>query len=117
MRRRATLAFALSAVLAALSGPAFAADAQDTASTPGTSAAGTLALQCGRLFDSRSGKVLGAHTVVVRAGRIAEVRSGLDPVAGAEAVVLSPMEWSQNGITVGAVNGTAEFGPIGSNTR
>lgn len=89
MRRRATLAFALSAVLAALSGPAFAADTQDTASTPGTSAAGTLALQCGRLFDSRSGKVLGAHTVVVRAGRIAEVRSGLDPVAGAEAVDLS----------------------------
>lgn len=39
-------------------------------------------LQCGRLFDARAGKVLGAHVVVVRDGRIAEVRPG---TTGAEA--------------------------------
>lgn len=33
-------------------------------------------LQCGRVFDARAGKVLGPHVVVVRDGRIAEVRPG-----------------------------------------
>lgn len=33
-------------------------------------------LQCGRVFDARTGKVLGPHVVVVRDGRIAEVRPG-----------------------------------------
>ena len=50
---------------------------------------GTLALQCERLFDSRSGKVLGAHTVVVRDGKVAEVLPGRAPVADATTVDLA----------------------------
>ena len=49
------------AVLSTLAMPAFAEDA---------------ALHCGKLFDSRSGKLLGAHTVVVRGGKVAEVLAG-----------------------------------------
>ncbi len=52
------------AVLSALALPAWAADAPATA------------LHCGKLFDSRSGKLLGAHTVVVRDGKVAEVSPG-----------------------------------------
>ena len=42
-------------------------------------------LHCGRLFDARSGRLLGPHTVQVRAGRIEAVRPGFpdNPVAGA----------------------------------
>ena len=47
-------------------------------------------LQCGKLFDSRSGKMLGAHTIVVRDGRIAEVLQGrAEAAAGTQAVDLS----------------------------
>ncbi|MBN8262738.1 MAG: amidohydrolase family protein [Xanthomonadales bacterium] len=52
------------AVLSALALPAWAADAPATT------------LHCGKLFDSRSGKLLGAHTVVVRDGKVAEVSPG-----------------------------------------
>ena len=41
---------------------------------PAQAAPDTLALHCGALFDARAGKLLDAHTVVVREGRIA--RSG-----------------------------------------
>lgn len=51
--------------------------AHASASTPGAAASPGTALQCGRLFDSRSGRLLGPHTLVVRDGRIAEVRAGL----------------------------------------
>ncbi len=62
-------------LLSALSAPALAEDA---------------ALQCGNLFDSRSGKLLGAHTVVVRAGKIAEVLAGrVAAPAGARLMDLS----------------------------
>ncbi len=44
----------------------------------------TVALQCERLFDSRAGRILGAHTVIVRDGLVAEVRSGRVDVAGAD---------------------------------
>ena len=48
------------------------------------------ALSCGNLFDSRSGKLLGPHTVVVRAGKITEVLAGrTEPVADAIPVDLS----------------------------
>ena len=47
------------------------------------------ALQCERLFDARAGKVLGAHTVVVRDGRIAEVMPGRANISGAAAIDLS----------------------------
>ena len=47
-------------------------------------------LQCGKLFDSRSGRMLGAHTIVVRAGKIAEVLPGrTEAAAGTQAVDLS----------------------------
>ena len=74
MPRRTSLAFALALPLTVLAAPAWAED---------------FALQCERLFDSRSGKVLGAHTVVVRNGRIAEVRPGLSTEPGTTAVDLS----------------------------
>jgi imidazolonepropionase-like amidohydrolase len=48
------------------------------------------ALNCGKLFDSRSGKLLGAHTVVVRNGKVAEVLAGrAETVANATAIDLS----------------------------
>lgn len=60
------------ACLAAL--PAFAADT---------------ALQCERVFDGRAGKMLGAHTIVVRAGRIAELQPGRTAPAGARTIDLA----------------------------
>ena len=63
------------AVLSTLALPAFAADT---------------ALHCGTLFDSRSGKLLGAHTVLVRDGKIAEVHAGhVEAAANATAIDLS----------------------------
>ena len=63
------------AVLATLALPALGADAT---------------LHCGKLFDSRSGKMLGPHTVVVRDGKVAEVSAGrLEATTGATAVDLS----------------------------
>jgi imidazolonepropionase-like amidohydrolase len=48
------------------------------------------ALHCGKLFDSRSGKLLGAHTVVVRNGKVAEVLAGrAETVANAAAIDLA----------------------------
>ena len=41
------------------------------------------ALQCERLFDSRSGQLLDARTVVVREGKVAEVLPGKVQVPGA----------------------------------
>ena len=68
------------AVLFSLALPAFAADTPAQAS----------ALHCGKLFDSRSGKLLGAHTVVVRAGKITEVLAGrVEALANATAIDLS----------------------------
>ena len=68
------------AVLSALALPAFAAGPADA----------SFALQCGKLFDSRSGKLLGAHTVVVRDGKVAEVLAGrAEAVANATAIDLS----------------------------
>jgi imidazolonepropionase-like amidohydrolase len=46
-------------------------------------------LHCERLFDSRSGRMLGAQSVVVRDGRIAEVRPGRAEIAGARNIDLS----------------------------
>ena len=63
------------AVLTTLAMPAFAEDT---------------ALHCGKLFDSRSGKLLGAHTVVVRNGKVAEVLAGrAEAVANATAIDLA----------------------------
>jgi imidazolonepropionase-like amidohydrolase len=48
------------------------------------------ALNCGRVFDSRSGKMLDARTIVVRNGKIAEVLAGrVEAPAGTKAIDLS----------------------------
>ena len=47
-------------------------------------------LHCGKLFDSRSGKVLGPHTVIVRDGKVADVLSGrVEPVGDVTSIDLS----------------------------
>ena len=46
------------------------------------------ALHCGKLFDSRSGRMLGAHTVLVREGKVAEVRPGRVEMPGIAAIDL-----------------------------
>ncbi len=51
--------------------------------------AADVALQCERLFDSRKGQMLGAHTVLVRDGKVAEVRSGRSEIAGARTIDLA----------------------------
>lgn len=55
----------------------------------GAFAAEPMALQCGQLFDARSGRVLDARTVVVRDGKVAEVLPGRAAVPGVEAIDLS----------------------------
>jgi imidazolonepropionase-like amidohydrolase len=68
------------AILSSLALPAFGANTPDEGR----------ALQCGKLFDSRSGKLLGAHTVVVRNGKVADVLAGrAEGVANATAIDLS----------------------------
>lgn len=52
-------------------------------------AAEPLALQCGQMFDARSGRVLGPHTIVVRDGKVAEVLAGRVEAPSARAVDLS----------------------------
>ena len=47
------------------------------------------ALHCGKLFDSRGGKMLEASTIVVRDGKIAEVLPGKAEVKDAEIIDLS----------------------------
>ncbi len=51
--------------------------------------AADIALQCERLFDSRKGQMLGAHTVVVRDGKIAAVRAGRADIEGARSIDLA----------------------------
>ena len=46
-------------------------------------------LHCGRLFDARSGKLLGPHTVQVQAGRIVAVSPGLPSTTGSGARLAS----------------------------
>ncbi len=47
------------------------------------------ALHCGQLFDARAGRMLGAHTIVTRGGRIADVRAGRVDVPGTQAIDLA----------------------------
>ena len=56
--------------------------------TPLHAFAADIALHCEHLFDSRTGRMLGAHTVVVRDGKVAEVRAGRVDVSGAQVVNL-----------------------------
>ncbi len=58
--------------------------------SPQLAAAGPVALHCDRLFDARSGRVLGEHTIVVEDGRIQSVLPGRAKLAeGAESVMLA----------------------------
>lgn len=52
-------------------------------------AAEPVALHCGKLFDSRSGRVLEDRTVVVRDGKVAEVLQGHADVPGTSVIDLS----------------------------
>ncbi|MGJ7903712.1 amidohydrolase family protein [Lysobacter sp. 1R34A] len=72
------LAVAVIAVLSAA--PAYAAPA---------AAPEPMALQCGRLFDARSGKLLESRTVVVRDGKVEQVLDGRAEAPGARTVDLS----------------------------
>ena len=47
------------------------------------------ALQCGDVFDAKAGRLIGAQTIVVDAGRITSVQSGKVDVAGATAIDLA----------------------------
>lgn len=79
MRHPAPLRMALCALGLACTAPALAAPPQ----------AQDAALQCGRLFDSRGGTLLDARTVVVRAGKVAQVLPGKQDVPGTRAIDLS----------------------------
>jgi imidazolonepropionase-like amidohydrolase len=52
-------------------------------------AADSTILHCGKLFDSRSGRVLGEHTVIVESGKLKSVEAGYAPLPapGADAKV------------------------------
>ncbi|MFD0322717.1 metal-dependent hydrolase family protein [Lysobacter gummosus] len=77
------LSVAVSIVLAASAG-ALAAPVHAA-----VAAAEPVALQCGRLFDARSGKILSARTVVVREGKIEKILDGRSEAPGARAIDLS----------------------------
>ncbi len=78
MPRITVLAVALP-ILALHSATSFAADAN----------ANAYALQCERMFDSRSGQMLGTKTIVVRAGKVAEIREGRVEVADTKTIDLT----------------------------
>ena len=59
------------------------------AALPAQAASPVQALQCGHLFDARTGKLLDARTVIVRDGKIAEVRTGHESVPGAQVIDLA----------------------------
>ena len=56
---------------------------------PAAAQAETLALHCGQLFDSASGRSRGDQTVVVAAGKVREIRAGHAAVEGARSIDLS----------------------------
>ncbi|MEF9978174.1 MAG: amidohydrolase family protein [Thermomonas sp.] len=87
------------AILSTLAAPAFAEDT---------------ALHCGKLFDSRSGKLLGAHTVVVRNGKVAEVLAGrAEAVANATAIDLGDRTcmagWTDLHVHLGSQSSPASY--------
>ena len=57
--------------------------------SPFAASAADQALQCERVFDARRGTMLGAHTIVVRDGKIAELKPGRVEVAGAATIDLA----------------------------
>ncbi|MET0814029.1 MAG: amidohydrolase family protein [Pseudoxanthomonas sp.] len=64
--------------------------AESPVSPPAGSPAPAQALHCERLFDARSGRMLGEHTIVVRDGRIESVLPGRAKLAdGTQSIVLA----------------------------
>ena len=75
-------------LIALASQAATAAESPSVAPSPETRPA--QALHCERLFDARSGKMLGEHTIVVRDGKIDSVVPGRAKLAdGTESIVLA----------------------------
>lgn len=72
------------AVLLTLSGAVAAAQAP--AAEP--SAATPMALQCGHLLDVENGRLLNASTVLIQAGKVQQVQSGIQSPAGAKLIDL-----------------------------
>ena len=56
---------------------------------PAVAGAATTALQCGNIYDSKSARLVGARTIVVTDGRIAQVLRERANVAGAETIDLA----------------------------
>lgn len=52
-------------------------------------AAAGIALQCEHVFDSRKAQMLGAHTVIVRDGKVTEIRVGRVEIASAKTIDLA----------------------------
>jgi len=56
---------------------------------PAVLAADPVALECERLFDARTGRVLGAHTIVVEDGKVVRVLPGTVAVPGTTRIGLA----------------------------
>lgn len=71
------------------------------AAAPTAQAAERSVLQCGKLFDSRSGRVLGPHTITIEDGRIASVVAGAvaGPGAGTDRIIALPASTCSPGWT------------------
>ena len=54
----------------------------------------TLAVQCGKLFDSASGRMTDPKTIVVESARIKQVLDGITTVSGAKVIDLGSMSCS-----------------------
>jgi imidazolonepropionase-like amidohydrolase len=85
---------AVAAVLLALAAGVIAAGAAkadaDAPATPAAAATiAVTALQCGHLIDTADGKMLGATTIVIEAGKIKEVVSGTQSPPGAKVIDLA----------------------------
>lgn len=68
---------------------AFAAIGADPAASAIAQSDGAGSIRCGRLFDAKSGVLLGPHTILVKGGRIVAVESGIAASPSADAVDLS----------------------------
>ena len=77
------------------------AAAVSIAIAPAAQAAERSVLQCGKLFDSRSGRVLGPHTITIEDGRIASVVAGAvaGPGAGTDRIIALPASTCSPGWT------------------
>jgi len=74
--------------------PAILAALAALLAAPAAHAVETSVLECGSLFDSRSGRMLGPHAIVVRDGRVESVTAGTPAeaaVPGAERIDLSTL--------------------------